>query len=98
MGRPDFRLYFGPVNERDRKHWCEIGGCQEQILFFDAAATEVTKKEGDPREIWVCWSHGQLKLREDFDWWTHEYLDARVNETVLDKMAWALEKSECPDP
>lgn len=58
-----FTISLEPLNEPDRKHWCDVGGCQAQVLFAD-------------EDRWVCWLHGQGKLREDRDWWTHELLTA----------------------
>lgn len=68
MSRHKFTISLEPLNEPDRKHWCAVVGCQEQVLFAD-------------EDRWVCWPHGQLKLREDRQWWTHEPLDATVHES-----------------
>jgi len=72
-----FTISLEPINEPDRKHWCDIGGCQEQVLFRD---DEYSARTG--KETWVCWLHGQLKLREDHQCWHPEMiLDAKVRKS-----------------
>ena len=67
MKEHGFRIALEPINEAERTRWCDVGGCQAQVLFAD-------------EDRWVCWPHGQLKLREDRQWWTHEVLAATVRE------------------
>jgi len=43
---------------------CGVIGCNDLVLFYDE---ELSKHEGE--DAWVCWLHGQLKLREDLKWW-----------------------------
>lgn len=60
----EFTISIEPLNEPEREHWCDVGGCQEQILFLDEY---VSKVKGE--NVWVCWPHGQLALRETNKWW-----------------------------
>lgn len=65
-----FVITLEPLNEAQRTRWCDVGGCQAQVLFQD-------------EDRWVCWPHGQLKLRETRQWWAHETLTAEVIEVPL---------------